>query len=129
MNEAAQILQQSLFQAIEADETLLSVFALYGGDASGPQFSYDGMVSNWRDRPAEVSTHLVGFSVWTQQAGLADGYRLLSQLDTLLARLVLPPPYRLHQSLMQNLDSGPDSATRQWRQQINHQLVVHKERL
>lgn len=126
MNKAAHNLQKTLFQAIEADAALLRAFALYGPGASMPQFSYDGMTSSWRDRPARLSIHRIDLSVWTPQAALADGAILVEAITGLMEGLEMVTPWHIFRRQLVALETGPDSTTQQWRQHISYDILLRE---
>ena len=133
MNRAAHILQQQVFLAIEADTVLLSAFALFEPAAEQAQFSYDGMRSQWRDLKLQVSEHSIGFSVWTQQAGLHEGAELIGALQHMMERVsipngspvaIAPTGHAIIHHAPLSLESAYDPGGRQWRQQLSHLFLV-----
>jgi len=124
MQKAGAVLQAAIFKTIEEDADLLAQFAMNGAQNMSPQFSYDGMQSEWRDRASGVTAHNVGFSVWGPQAGFADADALCRRLIRVLVALSLPAPTDLMAFELQDMDSGFDGASRQWRQRLVFRVVT-----
>lgn len=127
MQHAGAVLQAAIFKTIEADADLLVRFSISGAEDMAPQFSYDGMQSQWRDRAAGVTAHNVAFSVWGPQAGFADADALCRRLIRRLPTMRLPAPIALMVFELQDMDSGFDAASRQWRQRLVFRVLTALE--
>ena len=124
MNRAAEVLQRSLFAAIEADADLAAAFAVHGAAMEQAQFAYDGMQSVWRNRPLGLSEHVVSLSVWVPHIGLADGQDLLNAVQAMMQQLAVPEGYRIRQYLVLSRDDGVDRTSRQWRHVLRFQFLL-----
>lgn len=117
-------LQAVIFQALDREAELAARFSMLADGTASPQFSYDGMESQWHDRTVGLVSHQIGFSIWGPQAGFADGDDLAAQLIDALSGLSIAPPHQLVRLRLQTSASGFDGTARLWRQRLTFSALT-----
>lgn len=126
MNRAGAVLQLALFEMVQADADLLGHYAPLAEAEISPQFSYDGMRSQWLDRGLGISRHAIEYSVWTVQAAFAQGDDITGRLIKAMPMIALAPPFQIEQMRLQAIATGFDGPNRLWRQQLEFEAFIRE---
>jgi len=126
MNKAGAVLQLALFGLVQADDGLVARYAPLVETDISPQFSYDGMRSQWLDRSLALSRHAIEFSVWNMQAAFAEGDDIAGALVRAMSRLALAEPFQMEQMRLQAIETGFDGSNRLWRQQLEFEALIRE---
>lgn len=126
MRQEGAILQLALFEHLQANDRLIKRYAPIAEADVSPQFSYDGMRSQWFDRALSLTRHLLEFSVWHAQAAFADGDNVSALLIDTVQELSLAAPNELMQIRLQAIETGFDASSRLWRQQLEFDALLYR---
>lgn len=126
MNKAGAVLQLALFALVQNDDGLVARYAPLAEADMSPQFSYDGMRSQWLDRSVMLSRHAIEFSVWNMQAAFAEGDDIAGTLIRTMSRLAVAAPFQMVHMRLQAIETGFDGGSRLWRQQLEFEALIRE---
>jgi len=128
MIAAGNAVQMALFAHLEGDADLIKFFRprlIEGQD--WPQFSFDGMISEWRHEPLGLVRHQAEFSIWADLHAISDTQDLSDRLTARLSEGFAVDRFDVIYTHVGALTASAEAGSQLWRARVNFELLTQDQ--
>ena len=128
MIAAGNAVQLALFAHLEGDADLIKFFRprlIEGQD--WPQFSFDGMISEWRHEPLGLVRHQAEFSIWADLQAIADTQDLSDRLSARLSEGFAVEGFEVIYTHMGAVTASPEAGSQLWRSRVSFEILTQDQ--
>ncbi len=127
MIDSGNAVQQALFRHLEANPDLIKFFRPRLIEGQGwPQFSFDGLLSQWRHQPIGLVLHQADFSIWADTQAYADAGDLFETLAAHLLDNFEVEGLEIIQTRLTDVISQIDATSQLWQTRFSFEVLTQK---